>query len=203
MGLYAEQLRPRLLNATLGLGATGEIRARVCAGLHGDVLEVGYGSGLNQPYLPAEVTSVTALEPSPVALGLARERQAASSVPVVVGGDDAQHMALPDDRFDAALSTWTLCGIPDPLAALREVRRVLRPGAVLHFVEHGRAPDDAVVRWQRRGNALNRRIVGCVLDRDISALLSQAGLTVLALRTYYEQHAPRPAGFFYEGRAAA
>jgi hypothetical protein len=73
---------------------------------------------------------------------------------------------------------------------------------VLHFVEHGLAPDAAVVRWQRRGNAWNKRLAGCVLDRDVPALLAAAGLEVLTLRTYYEDSVPRPAGFFYEGTAA-
>ena len=203
MGLYKTHVQPRLLNASLGPGATQQIRERVCAGLQGDVVEIGYGSGLNQPYLPPEVTSVTALEPSRVALKLAEARQAASPIPVVVGGSDAQRMSLPDDRFDAALCTWALCGIPDPAAALSEVRRVLRPGGVLHFVEHGLAPDRSVVRWQRRGNALNKRIAGCVLDRDVRGLLARAGFTLVALETYYDEHSPRPAGYFYEGRAAA
>ena len=203
MGVYQKHLQPRLLNATMSSGATHAIRRRVCAGLRGDVVEIGYGSGLNQPHLPPPVASVTALEPSGVALRLAAGRRAASSVPVVVAGDDAQRMPLPDDRFDAALSTWTLCGIPDPAAALREVRRVLRPGGVLHFVEHGVAPDDVVRRWQRRGNALNKRLAGCVLDRDVAALLAASGLELLTLRTYYEKGVPRPAGYFYEGSAAA
>lgn len=203
VGIYATHLRPRLLNAALGPGATQEIRRRVCTGLHGDVVEIGYGSGLNQPYLPLQVDRVTALEPSGTALRLAQGRQAASSVPVVVAGADAQRMPLPDDRFDAALSTWTLCGIADPLAALREVRRVLRPGGMLHFVEHGLAPDASVVRWQRRASGLNKRVAGCVLDRAVPTLLRQAGFTVLALRTYYDEHSPKPAGYFYEGRAAA
>lgn len=200
MGLYQKHLRPRLLDAALGPKATGHIRARVCAGLHGEVLEIGYGSGHNQPYLPREVTRVTAVEPSPVALELAHQRQAASAVPVAVVLGDAQQLPF-GTTFDAALSTWTLCAIPDPLAALREVRRVLRPGGVLHFVEHGLAPDDRVARWQRRGNSLNRRIAGCVLDRDVPGLLTRAGFTVLELQTYYEEHSPKPAGYFYEGRA--
>lgn len=203
VGVYQEQLRPRLLNAALGTGATGEIRGRVCSGLRGDVVEIGYGSGLNQSYLPPEVTRVIAFEPSRVALKLAGQRRAASPVPVVVAGDDAQRMPLPDDRFDAALSTWTLCGIPDPLAALREVWRVLRPGGVLHFVEHGLAPDARVVRWQHRGNALNKRVVGCVLDRDVPALLTQAGFVVLDLSRYYEEHFFKPVASCYEGRAEA
>ena len=202
MGFYRTHLQPRLLNASLGLSATSKIRRRVCAGLHGEVLEIGYGSGLNQSFLPREVTRLTALEPSRVALGLAAERQAASPVPVVeVVGDAAQ---LPvSGPFDGALSTWTLCAIADPVAALRAVRRVLRPGGLLHLVEHGRSPEAGVARWQRRASGLNRRVAGCVLDRDVPTLLTEAGFTVVSLDTYYERHAPKIAGSFYEGRAAA
>lgn len=203
MGLYARHLRPRLLDATLAESRTGTIRARVCAGLSGDVLEIGFGSGLNLPHLPPEVRSVAAVEPSALALRLSEPRRAASPVPVHVVGDDAQRLPLPDDSVDTALSTWNLCGIDDPAAALREVRRVLRPGGALHLVEHGLAPDASVARWQRRGNALNRRIAGCVLDRDVAGLLVASGFTVTALDTYYEPTAPRPAGFFSEGRATA
>lgn len=203
MGYYRRHLQPRLLSLALGDAATGEIRRRVCTGLSGQVLEIGYGSGLNQPHLPAGVTAVAAVEPSAVALGLAADRRAVSAVPVTVVGDDAQRLALPDDQLDAALCTWSLCAVPDPLAALREVRRVLKPGAVLHLVEHGLAPDPRVARAQRRWSGLNRRVAGCVLDRDVAALVERAGLTWISLDRSYEPGLPRAARYFYEGRAAA
>jgi ubiquinone/menaquinone biosynthesis C-methylase UbiE len=203
MGLYRRRLQPRLLAAALGDAQTAEIRRRVCAGLVGEVLEVGYGSGLNQPHLPPTVTAVAAVEPSAVALELAAGRRAASAVPVTVVGDDAQRLPLPDDRFDAALCTWSLCAVPDPLAALREVRRVLRPGAVLHLVEHGLAPDPGVARAQRRWSGLNRAVAGCVLDRHVADLVERAGLTWTALDRSYEPGLPRAARYFYEGRATA
>jgi SAM-dependent methyltransferase len=182
---------------------TGGIRDRVCSGLAGDVLEIGYGSGLNQPHLPAQVTGVWAIEPSATGLRLGEARRAASPVPVVVAGDDGQSLPFDDGRFDAALCTWVLCGIPDPATALAEVARVLKPGAALHFVEHGLAPDPAVVRWQRRGNRINRAVSGCVLDNDVHALLDGSPLTVTELTGCYEKGAPRAAGFMYEGRAVA
>jgi SAM-dependent methyltransferase len=203
MGLYSRYVRPRLLDATLGEKVTGEVRDRVCAGLTGDVVEIGYGSGRNLPHLPAAVTGVWAVEPSTAALELARRRRGSSAVPVTVAGDDARDLPFPDDRFDSALCTWVLCGIPDAHLALDEVARVLRPGASLHFIEHGLAPDAGVARWQRRGNGLNRVVAGCRLDTDVAALLAASPLTVTELDTHYEPHAPRPAGYMYEGRATA
>lgn len=203
MALYRDHLRPRLHNLALGTAAARAVRTRVCAGLSGDVLEIGFGSGLNQPHLPSTVTGIWAVEPSATALRLSEGRRAASPVPVIVAGDDAQVLPFPDDRFDAALCTWTLCGIPDPHAALAEVARVLKPGAALHFVEHGLAPDPGVVRWQRRGNRINQSIAGCILDNDVGMLLDRSPLSVGELRSWYEHGAPRPAGYMYAGRALA
>ena len=203
MGIYSGYVRPRLLDATMGERTTGERRRRLCAGLTGDVLEIGYGSGLNQPHLPAAVTGVWAIEPSAGALRLATARREASPVPVVVAGDDARDLPFPDDRFDSALCTWVLCGIPDAGRALAEVARVLRPGGALHFVEHGLAPDPGVVRWQRRGNRVNRVLAGCGLDNDVRGLLDASPLTVEQLTAGYEERAPRPVGYMYEGRATA
>jgi len=149
------------------------------------------------------VTGVWAIEPSATGLRLGGARRAASPVPVVVAGDDAQSLPFDDDRFDAALCTWVLCGIPDPGLALAEVARVLKPGGSLHFVEHGLAPDPGVARWQRRGNRINRIVSGCVLDNDVRSVLDRSPLTVTELTAYYEKGAPRSTGFMYEGRALA
>jgi len=203
MGVYSEHLRPRLHAFALNDRVTGEVRRRICAGLTGDVLEVGYGSGLNQPHLPPAVTGIWAVEPSATALRLGTARRGASPVPVVLAGEDAEALDLTDDRFDAALCTWVLCGLPDPGAALKEVARVLKPGAALHFVEHGLAADARVVRWQRRGNRINRAIAGCVLDNDVRSLLDASPLSVTELDAYYEKTVPKAAAFLYEGRATA
>jgi SAM-dependent methyltransferase len=203
MGIYSRHLRPRLHALALNPRITGPMRERVCAGLTGDVVEIGYGAGLNQPYLPPAVTGVWAVEPSATALELSRPRRDASPVPVVVAGDDAQSLPFPDHRFDAALCTWVLCGIPDGSRALAEIARVLKPGGTLHFVEHGLAPDPAVVRWQRRGNRINRVVSGCVLDNDVRSLFAASPLTVTRLESSYEDAAPKVAGYLYEGRATA
>ena len=203
MGFYQRQVQPRMLDVFMGTKTLDEIRARVCVGLTGDVLEIGHGSGRNLRHLPREVTGVWAVEPSTVGLRLSMKRRSTSAPPVVIGGDDAQSLPFPDDRFDAALSTWTLCGIPDAGTALSEIARVLKPGAVLHFVEHGLSPDAKVARWQRRGNRLNTIVAGCVLDKDIVSLMDASGLTVTALDTYYEKGAPKASGHLFEGRAVA
>ncbi|HEV7861187.1 MAG TPA: class I SAM-dependent methyltransferase, partial [Acidimicrobiia bacterium] len=140
MGIYHEHVLPRIINVACDLKPTRPLRQRVCAGLSGQVVEVGFGSGLNVPYYPASVSGVAAIEPADTGWKLAGKRLAATSIPVERKGHDGQSLPLPDDSCDAALSTWTMCTIPDVAAALAEIRRVLKPGGSLHFVEHGLAP---------------------------------------------------------------
>jgi ubiquinone/menaquinone biosynthesis C-methylase UbiE len=123
-------------------------------------------------------------------------------VPVVRAGLDGQRLPFPDGSFDAALSTFTMCVLPDPGAALAELRRVLRPGAALHFLEHGRAPDPSVQRWQRRIEPFYTPMAGgCRISRPIDDLLMSAGFTLERIERSYEKSSPRPFGFLYEGLA--
>jgi SAM-dependent methyltransferase len=192
MGLYGEQVLPRIVNVICGMEVARDQRRRVCAGLAGDVVEIGFGSGHNVPFYPGAVTGVDAVEPADLGWKLAAERVRASAVPVRRSGLDGQRLPFPDDRFDAALSTWTMCTIPDVGAALRELRRVLKPGATLHFVEHGLAPDASVRRWQHRLDPLEQRLFGgCHLTRPITALLEGAGFRIEQLDTYYEKGSPK------------
>jgi len=178
------------------------IRRRVCERLSGHVLEIGFGSGLNVPFYPSAVTGVVAVEPSDVAWRLAADRVAASGVPVQREGRDAQTLTFSDRSFDSVLSTWTLCTVPDAVRALREVRRVLRPGGALHLVEHGRAPDVAVRRWQDRVNGVNRLVQGgCNLNRPIDDILDEAGFDTTPLERSYLPKTPRPFGALYLGVA--
>lgn len=195
MGLYREHLLPRIIDRTCGTALTGPSRRRVCVDLRGEVLEVGFGSGLNVPFYPPTVTRVHAIEPADLAWRLASERVAAARVPVERAGLDGQSIPLADDACDCALVTWSLCTIPDPLAALAEIRRVLRPGGSLHFVEHGLAPDADVRGWQRRLEPIHRRFGGgCHLTREPVALLGEAGFTVREVAHFYEEGMPRSAG---------
>ncbi|MGA9275780.1 class I SAM-dependent methyltransferase [Ilumatobacter sp.] len=192
MGLYAEQILPRIINLACGIKSANPLRSRVCAGLHGHVVEIGFGSGLNVPFYPAAVTGVAAIEPADLGWKLAGKRLAASPIPVERAGLDGQSLPLDDDSCDTALSTWTICTIPDPIAALEEVRRVLKPGGTLHFIEHGLAPDDKVQHWQHRLEPMQKRLVGgCHLTRRISDLITEAGFTITEADVFYEEGAPK------------
>lgn len=195
IGIYRDHLLPRLVNATCGIAAMEPHRRRVCAALHGEVLELGFGSGLNAPFYPPSVTRVRGVEPADLAWRLAADRVAASAVPVERAGLDGQHLPFTDDVVDSALVTWSLCTIPDPVAALTEVRRVLRPGGRLHFLEHGLAPDDDVRIWQRRLEPIQRRLAGgCHLTRDPVAMLEAAGLAVTEVEHFYQEGAAKSLG---------
>jgi ubiquinone/menaquinone biosynthesis C-methylase UbiE len=192
MGIYADHVLPRIINTVCGMKTSDPLRRRVCEGLHGRVLEIGFGSGLNIPFYPAAVAEVAAIEPADVGWKLAGERLAASTVPVERSGLDGQSLTLPDDSCDTALSTWTMCTIPDLAAALGEVRRVLKPGGTLHFVEHGLAPDDKVRRWQRRLEPLQKRAFGgCHLTRRIADQLTSAGFNITEVDVFYEKGSPK------------
>lgn len=203
MGFYDDVLLPRGVDFMLSTRPILKARARIVHGLSGEVLELGFGSGLNLPYMPREVSRVQAIDPSGTARKLARKRLDASPIPVVFSGLDGQCLELPTASVDAVLTTFTLCTIPDVARALAEAKRVLRPGGALHFLEHGRSPEASTARWQDRLTPFQRRFAGgCHLNRDMAVIVRDAGFAIESLKNYYLR-GPKPMTYFYEGRARA
>lgn len=201
MGFYENEVLPRLINVAMSSRELVPIRARVNASLEGEVLEVGFGSGLNVPHYPSGVTRVTAIDPSTVGRKLAAGRVAARGIPVRYLGADGQALSVLSASIDHVITTWTLCSIPEVDRALAEIRRVLRAGGSFHFVEHGRSPDRRVAAWQDRLTPIQRRIAGgCHLNRPIDKLVRDAGLELVRLDNYYVTGL-RPFGYMFEGVA--
>jgi ubiquinone/menaquinone biosynthesis C-methylase UbiE len=201
MGWYRERVLPHLVDRACGSAELRVWRSSVMRGLHGTVVEVGFGSGLNVALYPPEIDLVYAVEPASVARRLAEPRIASAGVAVEHVGLDGASIPLPAASCDAALSTFTLCTIPDVDAALAELRRVVRPGGTLHFLEHGLSPDPKVATWQRRIEPLQKRVAdGCHLTRDPAALVSGAGFDLDRVESRYAK-GPKPWSWFTEGVA--
>lgn len=201
VNFYEREVLPRLIDVVLGNREFAAYRARANAGLEGEVLEIGFGSGTNVPFYPAEVTRVVAVDPAEVGQKLAAKRLARCPIPVEFVGLDGEELPLGDASVDHVLSTWTLCSIPNVERALAELRRVLKPGGTVHFCEHGVSPDAEVRRWQERLTPIQRRLFGgCHLDRAIDQLVVGSGLVLETLDTSY-QRGPKVMGYMYEGIA--
>lgn len=202
MGWYEDRVLPRLIHLTCANRAMAPLRQRAMEGLSGTVLEVGFGSGGNVGLYPPEVERVLGVEPSETARKMAQKRIDRSPIPVELVGLDGQSIPLEDASVDNALSTWTLCTIPDAQAALREIRRVLRPGGRLFYLEHGLSDDKRVVRRQRRWNRFQQRVAGgCHLDRKIDQLLRDAGFR-LERAANFTIAGPATHSYMYAGVAA-
>ncbi len=201
MGLYTEQFLPRLLHFVMRGKLFREHRPR-CVGLaRGRVLELGSGSGYNLPHYGPQVSEVLAVEPSRVSRRLAAKQISKAAMPVRFVELDGASLALEDRSVDTVLSTWTLCTIPDLSRALAEVRRVLRPGGRLCFLEHGRSPDAKIARWQDRLTPLHRRLTGgCHLNRPIADLVRTAGFELESLEEF-EVDGPRLSAHMFLGTA--
>jgi ubiquinone/menaquinone biosynthesis C-methylase UbiE len=201
MGFYRRQVVPRLIELAMRQRELCPLRKRVISAAEGRVLEIGAGSGLNLPLYPASIRSVIGLEPASPLLHLAWRRSRMSSAPVALVQGSAEALPLDDRSVDTVVTTWTLCTIPDVARSLAEIRRVLCPGGVLLFVEHGLAPEPNVRRWQARLDPLWSRLAGgCHLNRPIDKLIRDAGFQLDALRTF-RLPGPRTHTFMYEGSA--
>lgn len=202
MGLYDRYVLPKLIDTACGMGDVMAKRARLVPQAQGEVLEIGIGTGLNLRYYdPAKVTRLIGVDPAAQMQTLAQQRSAYLEFPIEMVAVDVQGIHADDGRFDTIVMTFTLCSIDDPLPALREMRRVLRDNGRLLFCEHGLAPEPGVQQWQHRLTPWWKPLAGgCHLDRDIPALIREAGFSIEQLETGYIK-GPRPMTFLYEGFA--
>ncbi len=201
MGWYERYVLPKLIEAACSQKPMRRLRERYVPRATGDVLEIGIGSGLNLAHSGDQVRSLTGLDPAAELTGKARERAARLHRPVEVLGVSGEEIPADDARFDTLVCTWTLCSIPNVYAALREMHRVLKPGGRLLVIEHGRAPDAGVVKWQRRIEPLWKKIGGgCHLTRKADELIQDAGFLIGELDSGYEP-GPRFAAFMTHGVA--
>lgn len=201
MPFYTDRLLPRFVHLALRNRRFRQLRKETVRGVSGTVLEVGFGSGLNLPYYPREVSRLLVIEPARDALRLARKSIAAVSFPVEHIGDTAEDIPLPDGSLDAVVSTWTLCTIPDAAGALREIRRVLKPRGTFHFLEHGHSSEPRVARWQDRLTPLQKLLAGgCHLNRPIDRMIEEAGFRCEKIDRFYGP-GPKVVMYFYAGVA--
>ena len=204
MGFYQQRIVPRLIHFSMRQKQLAPLREQLVAGARGRVLEIGIGSGLNLPFYPRDIELLLGLDPSRELLQIAKRHSVWVHFPVELSEGRAEDIPLGDAAVDHVVMSWTLCSVVDPLRALAEVRRVLRPGGSLLFVEHGRAPEPRVARWQDRLTPVWRRFAGgCHLNRPVDQLIERAGLGLVELDTGRLIKGPRIATFHYRGRALA
>jgi ubiquinone/menaquinone biosynthesis C-methylase UbiE len=202
LGFYEHRILPRLIDLGMRQRQLAALRERVVGAARGEVLEVGIGSGRNLPFYRRDVAGVLGVDPSEGLLAMARRHAAWTHFPVQLRQAAAEDLPLDDRAIDTVVLTWTLCSVADPLRALSEIRRVLRPGGSLLFIEHGRAPEPRLERWQDRLTPLWRRVAGgCHLNRPIAQLIEQSGLRPVELETGHLVRGPRFATYHYRGRA--
>jgi ubiquinone/menaquinone biosynthesis C-methylase UbiE len=202
MGFYCDHIFPRLMEWVMAGDEFLRLRSELLASAHGEVLELGIGTGLNLPHYPDTVTELHAVDPAQLLPKTIAARSTSLSFPVRIQKGTAETLTHANRRFDYVISTWTLCTIPDPVLALQEVGRVLKPGGMFLFMEHGRSDDRKIAAWQDRLNPIQNVIgCGCNLNRQIDRLISQSGLTIAHLDRFSMQGVPRLAGEMYRGTA--
>jgi ubiquinone/menaquinone biosynthesis C-methylase UbiE len=202
MGFYCEHIFPHLMEWVMAGDEFLRLRRELLAPIHGEVLELGIGTGLNLPHYPATITELHAVDPASLLPNIVAARSACVTFPVRFQQRTAESLPYIDGRFDYVVSTWTLCTIPDAVRALREVRRVLKPAGQFLFLEHGRSDDQKIAAWQDRLNPIQNVIgCGCNLNRQIDELIAQAGLTIVELDRLVMQSVPRLGGEMYRGSA--
>jgi len=202
MSFYNRHIMPRLINGVCGMSQFSEQRQKIVPMAEGLVVEIGIGSGLNLPHYDAgKVSKVIGVDPDEQMWKAGRDRIRKSAVPVERVGLSGEQVPLDKHMADTVLVTYSLCTIPDAVAALHEMRRILKPGGRLLFVEHGAAPEESVRKWQGRIDPVWKRLAGgCHSGRPIPKLLEQAGWKIGDMEEGYIS-GPKPLAYNYWGSA--
>ncbi|OLP18458.1 SAM-dependent methyltransferase [Leptolyngbya sp. 'hensonii'] len=201
MGFYSELLFPRLMDWVMAGSGLGKYRQMLLAEVGGEVLEIGFGTGLNLPYYSDQVQRIVTIDPNPGMKALAQKRIQATAIPVESQIRSGENLPLADNRFDCVVSTWTLCSIPNVEQALQEIQRVLKPEGQFFFIEHGLSQDPALQVWQNRLTPLQKVIGdGCHLNRNIRRLV-ESHLELVCLEEFYADNLPKVSGYMYMGVA--
>ena len=199
---YNQYIFPHILDRVMQIDSMSEARTRLLAPISGHVVEVGFGTGLNVAYYGAGVKSLTTVDPNQGVGRLAEHRMDQAAFPIQHKLLSAEKLPFDDASVDTLVSTWTLCSIPDVAQALQEIRRVLKPDGVFHFVEHARSPDAQIAKWQTRLTPIQKVVAdGCHLDRDMFALVKAAGFELIEQQTFEAQGVPSIGRFMVMGRA--
>ncbi len=202
MGFYSNVVFPCGMNLLMSGETFQRQRQVVLQSASGEILEIGFGSGLNLPHYPNDVKKLVSVDPNEGMTRYTEKQIAQSNIEVDRQVLSGESLPMPDNSFDTVVSTWTLCSIVDIEKALAEVRRVLKPGGHFIFLEHGLSPDKNVSRWQHRLNAIQKVIGdGCHLNRDMRQLIGDTGFSKLDVENYYFPKAPRFLGYMYRGIA--
>jgi ubiquinone/menaquinone biosynthesis C-methylase UbiE len=202
MKLYSEYIFPRFMDWVMGGEVFQRLRAEVVKDARGKVLEIGFGTGLNLPHYPTNISHLSMVDSTLLLPDRVGERTARMAFPLHVERVTAEALPYPDQQFDSVVSTWTLCTISDAPKALQEVRRVLKPTGIFLFLEHGRSDNARTAAWQDRLNPIQKVIgCGCNLNRPIDQLIKNSGLHILLLNRFQMDNVPRIVGEMYQGHA--
>lgn len=202
MGFYSQMIFPRICDWVLAMPSVAKHRRELLAHACGNVLEIGFGTGLNLPHYPHQVRKITTVDPNPGMHRLAQKRTRQTGIEIDQRVLSSERLPFEDNAFDCAVSTFTLCSIADVNRALSEVYRVLKPGARFLFLEHGLSPDPAVQKWQRRLNWLEMRLAaGCRLDRKIKEIVASQPFSAVEMDERYLEEMPKTHGYVYCGFA--
>lgn len=202
MGFYSQFIFPHLCDLLLGTPQVARHRKELLSHAHGEVLEIGFGTGLNLPNYPERIRKITAIDPNKGMHGLAQRRVKRTGIEVDQRIHSGERLPFEDATFVSVVSTFTLCSIAEVGRALSEAYRVLKPGGALLFLEHGLSRELRVQKWQRRLNWLEMRLAdGCHLDRDINALVGAQPFSSVNVEEFYLKGIPRTHGYLYRGVA--